>query len=73
MKKLCNLKCGETAVVKRIEENSPLRRRLFDIGLVSGASVTCIQKSIFGDPAAYLIRDTVIAIRNDDAQSVFVS
>ena len=45
-------------------------RRLFDLGLVPGTSVTCTAVSPAGDPAAYLIRGAVIAIRGKDAAGV---
>jgi ferrous iron transport protein A len=47
-----------------------MRRRLQDIGLVSGTPVTCLHVSSAGDPAAYLIRGAVVAIRSDDSQLI---
>lgn len=72
MKSMASLSIDESAVVERIDETSPMRRRLFDIGLAEGTKVVCLQKSIFGGICAYLIRNTVIAIRSEDAQFVIV-
>lgn len=69
---LTSLKEGETAIINCVTTRSSIRRRLQDIGLVKGTQVQCLQKSIFGDPVAYLIRDTVIAIRNEDAQLITI-
>lgn len=72
MRTLTSLEKGESGIVRYIESESPLRKRLLDIGIVSGTKVQCLQKSVFGDPKAYLIRDTVIAIRNEDAQHIVI-
>ncbi|MGN1418273.1 MAG: ferrous iron transport protein A [Acutalibacteraceae bacterium] len=72
LRSLCSLAAGESGTVDFIKSESALRRRLFDIGVVGGTKICCLQKSIFGDPAAYLIRDTVIAIRNDDAKNIIL-
>ncbi len=69
---LTSLKEGESGIVKSVTAPSSIRRRLQDIGLVKGTGVLCLQKSIFGDPVAYLIRDTVIAIRNEDAAFITI-
>ncbi len=61
---------GESGVVAGVEAETPMRRRLFDLGLVPGTAVTCTAVSPAGDPAAYLIRGAVIAIRGRDAAGV---
>lgn len=48
------------------------RRRFLDLGLVTGTLIESVQKSPAGDPIAYLIRGTVIALRNNDASKVLV-
>lgn len=64
------LEVGERGVVAGVEGESAMRRRLFDLGLVPGTAVTCTAVSPAGDPAAYLIRGAVIAIRSRDAAGV---
>ena len=66
------LKCGQLAEVLDIDADTPIRRRLFDIGLISKTRVCCVGESVFGDPHAYLIRDAVIALRNEDASKISV-
>lgn len=70
--RLCDIKSGEACVVTELTASGPMRRRLLDLGLVSGAPVTCIGKSPGGDPSAYYICGAVIAIRAADAASVLV-
>lgn len=63
---------GERARVQALKTAGAMRRRLLDIGLVEGTEVECVGRSPGGDPAAYLIRGAVIAIRDTDAAGVLV-
>ena len=67
---LCALREGESAFVTEVRASSAMRRRLMDIGLIPGTKVTCMGRSSAGDPAAYLIRGAVIALRQADAAGV---
>lgn len=67
---LCALRDGESAYVKNVAGERAMRRRLLDIGLIPGTRVTCQGHSPAGDPAAYLIRGAVIALRSKDADCV---
>lgn len=67
---LCALREGESAFVTEVRAPSAMRRRLLDIGLIPGTKVTCMGRSPAGDPAAYLIRGAVIALRGSDAAGV---
>lgn len=69
---LNELNPGETAVVKELKTRGSIRRRLLDIGLVKDTKVECVGKSPAGDPAAFLIRGAVIAIRSEDMKDIVV-
>ena len=69
---LCDLKPGEQATVLRLEVDGVQRRRLMDLGLVPGTSVTSDLVSPMGDPTAYRIRESLIALRKDQARLVIV-
>lgn len=69
---LNEIKPGETAVVRSLRVHGSMRRRLLDIGLVEGTRVECVGVSPMGDPAAYLIRGAVIAIRSADSRNVLI-
>ena len=66
---LNSLRVGQSARVSHIEAEPAMRRRLLDIGLIPGTRVTCTAA---GDPAAYLIRGAVIALRGRDAGGVYL-
>lgn len=70
---LTDLAVGQSARVGRLLSEGSIRRRLQDIGLIEGTCVECVLKSPYGDPAAYLIRGAVIALRNEDTENILVS
>lgn len=70
--RLCDLKVGQRATVCALMSTGGIRRRLLDIGLINGTSVECLGRSPAGDPAAYLIRGAVIAIRDCDSADILI-
>ncbi len=69
---LASLETGDFAQVQTLHVSGAVRRRLQDIGLTENTPVQCVQKSISGDPAAYLIRGAVIALRKQDAEKIAI-
>lgn len=67
------LKKGEKATVIDLCMQGAVRRRLVDLGIVRGTEIECVGKSPCGDPSAYLVRGTVIALRKRDAALVSVT
>lgn len=67
---LSTLNKNESAVIVSLDNKGTLRRRLQDIGIIEGTKILCAGKSPLGDPKAYLIKGTVIAIRNADANKI---
>ncbi|NUQ37895.1 MAG: DtxR family transcriptional regulator [Caldilineales bacterium] len=62
---------GEVTAISRACRGSD-RRRLLDLGVLPGARVQAAFASPGGDPTAYLIRDTLIALRRDQAGMISV-
>jgi Fe2+ transport system protein FeoA len=48
------------------------RRRLLDLGLTPGAKITAEYASFLGDPMAFRVRGSLIALRREQAGHVFV-
>lgn len=69
---LSRLPVGSSGVVSSLLAQGKERRRMLDLGLVSGTRVEALQRSPSGDPVAYLIRGAVIALRSEDAQKIVV-
>lgn len=70
--RLCDLQLGQCATVTGLKAVGGMRRRLLDIGLIEGTKVECVGRSPGGDPAAYLIRGAVIAIRDCDSADILI-
>ncbi len=69
---LINIPVGGSARIKTILTIGANRRRLLDLGLTPGSQVEVIRRSPAGNPTAYLIKGTVIALRNEDARQILV-
>ena len=50
-----------------------IKRRLLDLGLISGTKIKAILKSPVGDPVAYEVRGSTIAIRKEDSRLIDVA
>ena len=69
---LSDLRPGQRGIVEALHSTGAMRRRLLDIGLVEDTNVECLGRSPGGDPAAFLIRGAVIAIRDSDGRDVLL-
>jgi len=47
-----------------------MRRRLLDLGFVPGAVVEVVRKSPLGDPIAFRVSQTTIALRSDESSKI---
>lgn len=74
LKRLSQIAIGEEVEVVRISAASrgQQRRRLMDFGIVPGTKITPELRSAGGDPTAYRILGTTIALRKDHARDIFV-
>ena len=69
---LCRWPLQTPAVVVSLLPGCPLRRRLMDLGLTCGAAVCPLFRGPSGNPTAYRIGGTVLALRDADAAAVLV-
>lgn len=70
---LNRLRPGESARITALCLGGLRRRRLLDLGFVPGMTVKCLQVGPFGDPTAYQVLDTVIALRSQDAAGIVIA
>ena len=66
------LDIGKTARVISVNNDETIKRRFYDIGIVSDALVTNLFESPFKDPIAYKIKNAIIAIRKKDSKKIVV-
>ncbi len=67
---LIDLDLMKSATIHKIHLEGELRRRLLDLGFASGVSVTPLFRSPLGDPTAYQVLNSVIALRKEDASQI---
>jgi ferrous iron transport protein A len=70
-KNLSDLKEGERCTITSVKPSS-ISERLKELGFTAGTSVVCRCRSFSGDPAAYYVKGTVIALRKEDAAAISV-
>ena len=69
---LNNIKNNGYYTVDKIKLDEKNKRRLYDIGLVKDTKIKYLFSSPSNKIKAYLIRDSIIAIRNSDASKIEV-
>ncbi len=70
LKTLDQFKIGETGLIKKVEGEGRLRRRLFDMGVTPGATVYLRKKAPLGDPLEVTIRGYELSLRISEAKLV---
>lgn len=61
---------GQSAIIIAVSASEQIQSRLQDLGFISGTRIQCLHKSYAQDNTAFLIRGTVIALRQEDAQNI---
>lgn len=67
---LNELKINEEAKILEINCKENIKRRLLDLGMIKGTKIKGILKSPTGDPKAFNIRGTLIALREEDLKQI---
>ena len=69
---LSNIEKQKDYIIKNIKSSEDIKRRLYDIGLIKDTKIKLLYVSPTKNIKAYLIRDSIIAIRNKDASLIKV-
>jgi DtxR family Mn-dependent transcriptional regulator len=74
VERLSTLPLGSRATVVGISARcrGPERRRMLDLGIVPGTEVAAEMRSPGGDPTAYRIRGSLIALRREQAELIHI-
>lgn len=70
--KLSQLKVGQKAVVTSTGEESLVRRRLMDLGLIRGTEVKVLRVAPLGDPVEILFKGLYLTLRKSEAEGIGV-
>lgn len=69
-KRLSEFETGESGVIKRVDGDGRIRRRLFDMGVTAGAEVYLRKRAPLGDPMEVTIRHYELTLRKSEAELV---
>lgn len=69
---LSELKKGDCCYLQSIELYSRQRRRLQDLGMLTGSRIDCAYIAPAGSPMAFWVKGALIALRSDDCSGIRV-
>jgi ferrous iron transport protein A len=69
--KLSDTAFGDTVIIEEMHITGTMRRRLMDLGFVQGAIIHVLQRSPLGDPIAFQLNNTTIALRKEESSKIF--
>lgn len=69
---LYDLPVNTIGTIEYLDCIGSIQRRLLDLGMIRGTKIIPLFKSPAGDPIAYSIRGSVIALRKEDALNIKV-
>jgi ferrous iron transport protein A len=72
LKTLKDVKVGQTAVVKRLHGEGPVKRRIMDMGITKGVQVQVRKVAPLGDPMELNVRSYELSVRKADAEMIEV-
>ncbi len=72
IQKLSDLTPGKTAQIVRIQGQSPFKKRLMEMGLIRGETIYKVKLAPLADPAEYIIKNTHLSLRQEEAQDVII-
>jgi len=72
VKTLNQLEPGERATVVKVGGEGPVRRRILDMGVVSGADIEVVRVAPLGDPVEFRVKGYNLSLRKSEAQNVQV-
>lgn len=72
LRQLSTLTAGRSAVIREVDGEAKLRRRLLELGLLPGTTVTVWKRAPFGDPIQLHLRGFVLTLRASEAEQIRV-
>ncbi len=69
---LNNLNLEETAYIMENDIKTENKQNLINLGITKNTKIKCLYKSPFNDPTAYLVKNVILAIREEDAKQIMI-
>lgn len=71
--KLSKLSVGETAYIESLDQCSDISQRLIEMGFSKGTEVEIAFKGVSRNLKAYKIKNTIVALRDETADTINVT
>lgn len=72
MRTLKEVACGQSARVKKLTGEGPVKRRIMDMGITKGVDVYVRKVAPLGDPVEVTVRGYELSLRKSDAEMIEV-
>lgn len=72
MKTLKDAKIGQTVKVTKLTGEGAIKRRIMDMGITKGVTITIRRVAPLGDPIEVTVRGYELSLRKEDAQMIEV-
>lgn len=72
MKKLTEVKLNKEYIIKKIDCENPMRRRILDMGLTVNTIVKITKLAPLGDPYELYLRGYTLTLRKNECQHIYV-
>ncbi|MDO5786558.1 MAG: FeoA family protein [Phascolarctobacterium sp.] len=72
MKTLKDVAVGDKAIVKRLNGEGALKRRIMDMGVTKGVEIFVRRVAPLGDPIEVTVRGYELSLRKAEAESILV-
>jgi ferrous iron transport protein A len=69
---LKDVKCGQSVIVKKLNGDGPVKRRIMDMGVTKGIEVYVRKVAPLGDPVEVTVRGYELSLRKADADMIEV-
>ncbi len=72
VKTLRDVAIGQTAVVRKLTGEGPIKRHIMDMGITKGVEVYVRKVAPLGDPLEVTVRGYELSLRKSEAESILV-
>ncbi|MBR6745248.1 MAG: ferrous iron transport protein A [Clostridia bacterium] len=72
MKTLKQIKIGKSAKVVKVHGEGALKRRIMDMGITKGVTISVRKVAPLGDPLEITVRGYELSLRQEDAEMIEV-
>lgn len=72
-KTLRDVPVGDTVTVVKLTGEGAVKRRIMDMGITKGTTITVRKVAPLGDPIEVTVRGFELSLRKDEAQNVLVA